>query len=118
MHMRLQEVMEFARDEMTRAGYFQRLPAGVILTGGGALTPGIVELAREVFAMPARVGKPGQGLSGLADSVESPRMVVPAGLLLYGARQLALSGFGTGGRRTQSMEKVLGPVKRWLQDFF
>jgi len=118
MHMRLQEVMEFARDEINRAGYSQRLPAGIILTGGGALTPGIVELARDVFAMPARVGRPGQGLSGLADSVESPRMAVPAGLLLYGARQSALSGFGTGGRRSQSMEKVLGPVKRWLQDFF
>ena len=60
MHMRLQEVLEYALDEMTRAGYHQRLPAGVILTGGGALTPGIVELAREVFAMPARCGIPGQ----------------------------------------------------------
>ena len=87
--MRLQEVLEYALDEITRAGYHQRLPAGVILTGGGALTPGIVELAREVFAMPVRVGIPGQGLSGLADSVESPRMAVPAGLVLYGARQLA-----------------------------
>ena len=40
MHMRLQEVLEYALDEITRAGYHQRLPAGVILTGGGALTPG------------------------------------------------------------------------------
>ena len=88
MHMRLQEVLEYALDEITRAGYHQRLPAGVILTGGGALTPGIVELAREVFAMPARVGVPGQRLRGLADSVESPRMAVPAGLVLYGARQV------------------------------
>ncbi len=36
MHMRLQEVLEYALDEITRAGYHQRLPAGVILTGGGA----------------------------------------------------------------------------------
>lgn len=119
MHARMQEVLEYAREEVTRAGYHQRLPAGVILTGGGAQTPGIVELAREVFAMPVRVGVPGQGLSGLADSVESPRMAVAAGLALYGARQAGPSGgFGTGGRRSQSMEKVLGPVKRWLQDFF
>jgi cell division protein FtsA len=119
MHMRLQEVLEYALDEITRAGYHQRLPAGVILTGGGALTPGIVELAREVFAMPARCGIPGQRLRGLADSVESPRMAVPAGLVLYGARQVATSGgFGTGGRKSPAVEKVLAPVKRWLQDFF
>ncbi len=119
MHARMQEVLEYAREEVTRAGYHQRLPAGIILTGGGAQTPGIVELAREVFAMPVRVGVPGQDLGGLADSVESPRMAVAAGLAIYGSRQVVLSGgFGTGARRSQSVEKVLGPVKRWLQDFF
>jgi cell division protein FtsA len=119
MHMRFQEVLEYAQDEISRAGYHQRLPAGVILSGGGALTPGIVELARDVFAMPARCGVPGQKLRGLADSVESPRMAVAAGLALYGARQIALgSGFGSGARRTPAVERVFGPVKRWLQDFF
>jgi cell division protein FtsA len=119
MHMRLQEVLEYALDEITRGGYHQRLPAGVIVTGGGALAPGIVELAREVFAMPARCGVPGQRLRGLADSVESPRMAVPAGLILYGARQVAVSGgVGTGTRKSPAVEKVLAPVKRWLQDFF
>ncbi len=119
MHKRLEEVLQYALDEVTRAGYHQRLPAGVVLTGGGALTPGIVELGREVLAMPVRVGIPGQGLGGLADSVESPRLAVLAGLALYGARQVALgSAMGAGGRRSQSVEKYLGPVKRWLQDFF
>jgi len=119
MHMRLQEVLEYALDEMTRAGYHNRLPAGVILTGGGALTPGVVELAREVFAMPARVGVPGERLRGLADSLESPRMAVPAGLVLYGARQVVHGGgFGSMKGRGPSAEKVFGPVKRWLQDFF
>lgn len=119
MHKRLEEVLQFALDEITRAGYHQRLPAGVVLTGGGALAPGIIELAREVFALPVRVGKPGQALSGLADSLESPRLAVAAGLVLYGARQVAQgSAFGSTGRRSQSVQKYLGPVKRWLQDFF
>jgi len=118
MHLRMQEVLEYALDEITRAGYAHRLPAGVILTGGGALTPGIVELAREVFALPCRVGTPGQGLNGLVDSMASPRMAVASGLVLYGAKQ-SLQGSGQGsGRRTQPLEKVLAPVKRWLQDFF
>jgi cell division protein FtsA len=118
MHMRMQEVLEYASDEITRAGYSQRLPAGVILTGGGAQAPGIVELAREVFAMPARTGVPGQHLRGLADSVESPAFAVPVGLVLYGARQSLVSGFGTGGRRPLGVDRYFAPVKRWLQDFF
>ena len=118
MHMRLQEILEYALDELTRAGYHQRLPAGVILTGGGAQAPGIVELARDVFALPARTGVPGEKLRGLADSVETPVMAVPVGLVLYGARQVAGSGFGTGGRRSLGVDKYFAHVKRWLQDFF
>ena len=118
MRMRMQEVFELALDELSRTGYRQRLGAGIVLTGGGAQAPGIVELAREVFAMPVRVGKPGQGLSGLTDEMEFPRMAVPAGLLLYGAKEaMAGGGFGPG-RRAPAVEKVFGPVRRWLQDFF
>jgi cell division protein FtsA len=118
MHMRLQEVLELALDEISRAGYRERLPAGIILTGGGAQAPGIVELAREVFALPVRVGTPGEGLTGLVDSVETPRMAVPVGLLLYGAKQVTATGGFAAGRRSPAVDKVLGPVKRWLQDFF
>lgn len=118
MQARLQEVLEFAQNEIAQAGYHQRLPAGVILTGGGALTPGVVELGREVFAMPVRYGTPGQGLAGLADSVESPRMALAAGLVYYGAKQVWQTGFGMGGSRSPAVDKWLGPVKRWLQDFF
>jgi cell division protein FtsA len=118
MRMRMQEVFELALDELSRTGYRQRLGAGIVLTGGGAQSPGAVELAREVFAMPVRVGKPGQGLSGLTDSVESPRMAVTAGLLLYGAKE-SMTGGGFGpGLRSPAVEKVFGPVRRWLQDFF
>ena len=119
MRMRLQEVLELALDELTRSGFHQRLPAGVILTGGGAQVPGIVELAREVFAMPVRIGKPGEGLNGLTDSVESPKFAVLAGLAIYGTRQLAQgAAFGAGQRRSQAVEKFVMPVRRWLQDFF
>ena len=56
IHMRLQEVLELAMAEISRAGYQQHLPAGVILTGGGSQFPGVIELAREVFALPVRLG--------------------------------------------------------------
>lgn len=119
MHMRLQETLEYAADEITRAGYAQRLAAGAVLTGGGAQTPGIIDLAREVLAMPVRRGVPGAGLSGLVDHVDGPRMAVAAGLIRYGARQLGMgTAFGAGTRRPAQLEKVFGPVKRWLQDFF
>lgn len=120
MHMRLQEVAELAYDEVARAGYTMgALPGGVILTGAGAAAPGMVELVRDVFAAPVRLGVPAAGLRGLVDRVTFTACAVPVGLALYGARQVAFGGgFGAGGRSSPAMDKVLGPVKRWLQDFF
>jgi cell division protein FtsA len=120
MGMRFQEILELSFDEVTRAGWAMAgLPAGVVLSGGAAGTPGIVELARDVFAAPVRVGVPAAGLRGLVDRVASPGLAVPVGLALWGARQVATgSGFGAGGRSSPAVERVLGPVKRWLQDFF
>ncbi|HEY8062375.1 MAG TPA: cell division protein FtsA [Gemmatimonadales bacterium] len=120
MGMRFQEVLELSFDEVTRAGWgMAGLPAGVVLSGAAAGTPGIVELARDVFAAPVRVGVPAAGLRGLVDRVASPGLAVPVGLALWGARQVATgSGFGAGGKSSPAVERVLGPVKRWLQDFF
>jgi cell division protein FtsA len=120
MHMRLQEVAELASDEVARAGWSMAgLPGGVVLCGGGAEAPGMVELVRDVFAAPVRTGVPAAGLRGLVDRVASPGYAVPVGLALYGARQVALGGgFGAGGRSSPAMDRVFAPVKRWLQDFF
>ena len=73
----------------------------------------MVELAREVFAVPVRAGTPEHGLSGLVDSVQAPRYAVPVGLVLYAARQRA-----AGPQTETRVERFFAPVKRWLQDFF
>ncbi|HEU5260902.1 MAG TPA: cell division protein FtsA [Gemmatimonadales bacterium] len=120
IHQRVDEIFQLVAREFERAGYGGgRLPAGVVLTGGTAHLPGMVELAREVFAAPVRAGTPEQGISGLVDSVQAPRYAVPVGLVLYAARRLA-QGAVPGGARVKSVgaERLFGPLKRWLQDFF
>jgi cell division protein FtsA len=87
-----------------------------VLTGGGAHLAGITELAREVLAMPVRLGVPDRSVSGLVDSVGAPRYAVAVGLTLWAARQ-RLAGTADGGGAV-AVDKWLGPVKRWLQDFF
>lgn len=120
MHARLQEVLELAYDEVTRAGWAMAgLPSGVVVTGGGAAAPGIVELTRDVFAAPVRIGVPADQLRGLVDRVAAPGLAVPVGLALWGARQVAMGGgFGAGGKSSPAVGRVLEPVRRWLQDFF
>ncbi|HXV87407.1 MAG TPA: cell division protein FtsA [Gemmatimonadales bacterium] len=113
IHQRLDEVFGLVMRELTETGMVDRLPAGVVLTGGGAQLPGVVELARDVFACPARLGIPGRWISGLVDSVQAPRYTVPTGLVLFAARGRVGGAAGDG-----RMDRFLAPVKRWFQDFF
>lgn len=114
IHQRCDEILGLVQQDLEMVGYVGRLPAGAVLTGGGAHLAGIVELTRDVVAMPVRLGVPDRGVSGLVDSVAAPRYAVPVGLALWAARQ-RLAGTGDGGEK---VERFLGPVKRWLQDFF
>ena len=119
IHERLGEIFQLADREFQKAGYdAHRLPAGVVLTGGTAHLPGIVELARDVFGMPVRAGTPELGISGLVDSVQAPRYAVPVGLVLYAARAAARTAPGVGSLVDGAGERLFGPLKRWLQDFF
>jgi len=120
IHQRVDEIFQLAQREFERAGYGGgRLPAGVVLTGGTAHLPGMVELAREAFAVPVRAGTPEQGISGLVDSVQAPRYAVPVGLVLYAARRLAQGSVSSGSMvKSAGVERWFGPLKRWLQDFF
>jgi cell division protein FtsA len=114
IHQRLDEVFDLVHSQIADTEFDGKLPAGVILTGGGAHLPGAVELARDVFAMPARKGVPEHGISGLTDNVDAPRYTVPVGLAMYGASQMKRGKPGSG----LGMDKWIEPVKRWLQDFF
>jgi cell division protein FtsA len=109
---RLDEIFGLVHEQVEISGFMGRLPAGIVLTGGGAQLHGIVELGRDVCAMPIRLGKPERGISGLVDNVQSPRYAVPVGLTFYGARRREQgNGHGPGG-------KIFGPIKQWLQEFF
>jgi cell division protein FtsA len=99
IHQRTDEILGLVQRDLEAVGYAGRLPAGAVLTGGGGHLAGIIELTREVLAMPVRLGIPDRGVSGLT---------------LWAARQ-RLAGVGEG---TIPVERFLGPVKRWLQDFF
>ena len=117
----MDEVFHLVRTELAKAGFDdpKQLPAGIVLTGGTAHLPGLVELAREVFGMPVRTGAPDRGISGLVDSVQAPRYAVSVGLVLYAARQVA-QGAAPGGSLVAGpgMDKLLGPLKRGLHAGF
>ena len=83
---RMAEIYSLIAEEVKRSGHAGMLPAGAVLTGGGARLAGAAELAREVLEMPVRVASP-QGVGGLMDQLSNPAFSTAIGLLLWGARQ-------------------------------
>jgi len=83
---RVRETLELLAGEMKSAGAGM-LPAGIILTGGGAQLAGLAELGREVLGMPVRVASP-SGVAGLTDSILTPAYSTAIGLLEWGSTML------------------------------
>ncbi|KAA3600434.1 MAG: cell division protein FtsA [Calditrichaeota bacterium] len=80
---RMRELFEFALESMKTSSYFDYLPAGLVLTGGGSLLSGIENIAKEIFNLDVVIGKP-QKFTGLSDVAKSPIYATGVGLVLYG----------------------------------
>ena len=112
IEQRVDEILELVLREIEHAGELNRLGAGVVLTGGGAALPGVSDVAQHVFGLPVRVGTPGEGLAGLADSVRRPQFATAAGLVIYAVEHGGVrggSGFGEG---------AIARAIAWLKEFF
>ena len=92
---RAQEFLALIRDEMRRAGLDSQIPAGFVLSGGGARLTGLIEMMEQAFHLPVRIAEP-RGLVDMPEQVEQPEYATVVGLVLYGAKA----------RRTQSQRST------------
>lgn len=111
IEQRLDEIFGLVYDDLEEAGVLERLGAGVVLTGGGVCLPGTVELARDVFSLPVRLGEPGLAVGGMAEALRRPRFATGVGLALYGSARERRGGMAEASR-------LLSRVGEWLRDFF
>lgn len=86
---RLNEMMSIVGLEIKKSGFGGMTPAGIVLTGGGGETKGIVEMTRRNLAMQVRVGIPGN-ISGLVDEILTPTYATAVGLVLYATKAGAM----------------------------
>lgn len=98
---RAEEVLMHVADEIRESGWERQLSSGVVLTGGGALLGGLVEVAEQVFDAPVRIGYPERDrFGGLVEDIQSPQWASAAGLCLVASRaQLAEARATAGGRK-------------------
>lgn len=116
---RIEEIIEFVRERLGKAGFPIGPGQHVLLTGGTAQLGGLAELGKRVFATQVRLARP-VGVQGLPEAAKSPAFASAVGLLVYpqyagrefyeAGRQSVLPMTGTGG--------YFSRVGQWLKDSF
>lgn len=91
---RLEEIFAMVNKELKSIGRDGQLPAGAILTGGGAKIPGIVELAKKELRLPVQIGYP-TNISTIIDRVDDPAYATAVGLILW-ANEYLVQNKGAG----------------------
>ncbi|MCJ7646927.1 cell division protein FtsA [bacterium] len=83
---RVEEIVTFVREEMAKIGRENLIPAGGILTGGGALLRGVKEITEDILDLPMRLGMP-QKVEGLSEVISSPDYTTAIGLIKYAQKE-------------------------------
>ncbi len=114
---RMDEILDLVRRELKKAHYEQRLPEGIVLTGGGARMRDIDKFVRATLGMSVKVGAP-SGLTGVADAVEKPEYAAAVGLMLLSADGVPQTiGKKPKKKAKKGGEKKPGMLRRFLGKF-
>lgn len=116
---RLEEIFGMVNKELKSIGKAGLLPAGAVITGGGANLPGIVDLAKNILGLPAQIGFP-VNLGGMMNKVDDPSFATVIGLVIWNEEQKLSSQKGTRGvlgNVSDTTGETVKKVKKWMEKF-
>ena len=103
---KLSELFKSINQELASISKKQLLPAGIILSGGGALTPGIEELAKEKLCIPAHKAAPRSVSKSDGVDHDIPWSIA-YGLAVLGLERKQAGMYGTFGNIGESMKSFM-----------
>jgi cell division protein FtsA len=82
---RARELLYFVKESLRQGGVVDALGAGCVLTGGGAMLPGMLDVTESQLRVPARTGMPVR-LSHMPGELVHPSLATAIGMILYAHR--------------------------------
>lgn len=111
IHARYHEIFTMVNEKMAELERDGQLPAGAVITGGGAKIPELIELARETLSLPVQIGFP-VGIDGVIDKIDDPSYATAIGLILFAAKGGQQQSYSVG---NVNFEKVLDGAKNFFK---
>jgi cell division protein FtsA len=112
---RVEEIFSLVQQVIRESGYEEVLSSGIVLAGGSAVMPGMVELGEDIFLKPVRKGNPTYS-GALYDMVANPRSATVMGLLEEA--RLARTRGQKVAQKAGSMKTMVGRAKDWFLGTF
>lgn len=86
---RMEEIIDAVNFEIQNSGYADKLAAGVVVTGGGAMLKHLPQLMKFKTAMDVRIGVPNEHLAGNSrNEINQPMYATAVGLIMKGFEYL------------------------------
>ena len=105
---RMEEIIDAVNFEMQSSGYAEKISAGVVITGGGAMLKHLPQLVKFKTAKDVRIGLPNEHLAGNSrDEINQPMFSTSVGLIMRGFDYLETykSNFNAGEKSEMSEEQ-------------
>ncbi|MBN2366457.1 MAG: cell division protein FtsA [Calditrichaeota bacterium] len=113
---RIEEILTLTHQEMEKSDLLNLMATGAVITGGGAMLKGTIELAEKMWGIPVKLGIP-KYLGGLTESVRNPVYSTAVGLTLYGRHYHNGTSFHK--RKTENLwEDVRDSITHFFRRFF
>lgn len=113
---RMEEILTLVNKELKSINRHGMLPAGIVITGGGAKLDGIVDVAKKTFSLPAAIGTPRKFKTAI-DKIEDPVFATALGLVVWGQNMLGQGGrmSGSGLARFSAVGDATNKMKKWFK---
>jgi cell division protein FtsA len=108
---RIEEILGKVDDELKKIDRSGALPAGAVLTGGGAKLPKIIDACKKKLRLPATLGYP-YDITSVIDKVNDLSFTTAIGLVKYGSITLRSRG---GSSQFKSIVNATSKVRKWFK---
>lgn len=113
IYARVEEIIEMISGELEQSGYANNLPAGIVLSGGGAQLDGLNQVMEDNMKLPVRSGRP-DNINCLTADINKPQNAAILGALIYASKSMGMAEVVKG----QNLGNIFNQVYSWFRDLF
>jgi cell division protein FtsA len=108
---RVEEMFSLVKQQLDESSYGGAVNAGLVLTGGSSLLANMVDLAEQIFDLPARIGYP-RKVGGMTEMVKTPQFSTAIGLVFFGMKNESCHRF------KETEEGMISRLIERMRDWF